>query len=1073
MGDLVTAPRRPKVASHNDKPGSSSPYLKADPSLSRPRWIGRFYRPLCLMGFGLLFIGFDLAFLAASHVHRFGVTMLIVGFLWTTAIGFALGTLRAMAALTVVLVIFLLVDVGGGAQDRVSAAEYRSLRGEIDIELNVLRGARTTRGQVTERLLSSAASYLAGAQAIDDIKTTCVTLRSSKTMLAGAELDDSDKTAVEEFLDASLAQLSDLQGEITDRLGPTKAAVDNGWKTLGSLSESPLEAAPAPASGATESDETARTTCASVDLLAQDEPPGPATTVGSDADPLVDPQADEPAGARARQEMALAQDGAQSIDTAVRGFEELHGLLTTTGLMDAGSLGEIPSLPELRPSEPATGDSGTCSVEASVSSDFDNVTARAEACVNACSGGEGACLPAAAKTILLRGFQEQLAILTKGEDVGESQAALTERLSEIRTLLDSQDDPVAIHTLVAVGADEILGDSIRVFTADDGRPARLGGWGWLVLTIAAIIGYRFLEIANDRRSPGPVLVRPGDSTQNTKVKTAAATELVRAHLTAANLQEPSPLPGGEAVSSISSSTETAGFENEVIRYVMSLLQTTAFPRRGVDLVVTTQPIEGPAARATLNEDPGPQSREPYRLMVRATNTRHKSLTFSHPFEGDSLEEVTLAAAYFAAERLLDAGWTTPSWLVWSSHDGTALRSYRDVMIDKQNPPQLRRPPTKPSGDGSTEPTSGVNGTEMVTLTDRDRLSRAVRSSPGTGAALVALSHEAALEGDLAAALHHLLLARIRHERFLTVRYRLGVTLSMVAVDIDKYWRLEDGLLPDRLGSAPVTNYRAANHVHGSLDLLEQLVDSWPSSRHQLTSERISRLLLELAIKELGFVVDAVRYRRILWRTRRQDEREYWLGIIRSSRRRRGLAGAALSASALAQQRLDQAGGNWAQDGETNRLVETDVLGDPTARNVQALHRSPDDWLVHYNAACFAAAQYDQCRRRAASNDIDDGNGDAKDAAAKQEDAGSHYAEEGFDQLRRARYARNGQQLSLQWTFVDPDLSPLRAYCNGDDDIWRNRLAGVFQLDRRTVDEELEQLVERRAGNGNGDRADIG
>lgn len=1052
----------PSPAPPSPLPASRKSYGDGDPNQRLPGWLGRFFRPIGLVALGAICIGIDIKFWEESQVMRLGTTLLIVGTLWATAVGFALGTLRLVAAVVSVVVVFLLTSVGGDARTEVEETEYQSLRSELDIELNLLRGARTTRGQVTEELLAGAASQIEGVRVKGLAEVASADLQAWRDELEAGDFVNTDNQV--QLVDSYIQRLDSLTDQLEEDLDPTREAVTIGWEILGPPGPAPFVEADRVAGVPTDdgsvgdglpstpSGGAASTESRDVSTDEQDEQDEAAD------EPLPDSRADEPADAAARHQMELAQDGAASIDAAVRELKQLFEQLDNVGLARNETSDDLP-LPPLplalespAPAVTNVDQALTCVETSTISSDFSEVTPRANACVTGCSRGDGPCQPLAAKAILLRGFQEQLVVLTRGENVTESQEALTSRLAEIRSQLEALDDPVAIHRLAMVGADEILGDVIRAFVLDDDRPARLGGWGWLVLTLAAIVGYRLLEIANDRRSPGPVLVRAGDSPEETAAKTAAATELVRAHLTAANLQEPSPLPGGEAVSSISNSTETTGIENAVVRYVVSLLQTTAFPRRGVDLVVTAQPAEtgltasrsgtGGAGAETekgeasarrssgkgANGDaPGPPPDEPYRLMVRATNTRCKALMFSHPFEGKTLDEVTHAATYFAAERLLDAGWTTPSWLVWSSHNGTALRAYREVMIDKQSPPQLVPPVTRIEEGRS----------------NRDRLRDAVRASPGTGAALVALSHEAALEGDIAAALHHLLLARVRHERFLTVRYRLGVTLSMMVCDINQHWHLDDDQELDP---------QASNHVHGAMDMLGQLVEDWPPTRDRLTSLECSRLMLRQALKELDFVIDAVRFNRILWRTHRQDEREYWLGLIRSPRRRRGLAAAALSAKALAKRRLLHTDGLWQRVVDNPELLESEsslVACDELNRN--ALETAPDDWLVRYNAACYTAAKSKE--RRLISIELAKGQS-GTDRTQSQVEQAACQAEIAFDHLRRARYASNGQQLDVRWAHADPDLKPLFEYCKSED-TWRDRLACVFQIERQYLNELLD------------------
>lgn len=1034
-----------------------------DPNQRLTGLVGRFLRPglVAVVGLGCLTLG--LVRDDDTQLIRFAVVLLIVGTLWVVAEGFALGTLRLIAALVLILVVFLLTGIGGATRRQNEAAEFEAMRHELEIDFNLLRGARTTRAEVLERLLAAATTHIEGvrvakvAALVDQDLTTWVTRSKDHPRL--------------NVVENHLARIQMLAAGLTLHLKPTRDGVIGGWASL--------EVAGPPPIAETEEGE--------IPTLEQgNDGPGTVAEVGD-----IDPRGAEPAQAATRDQMDRAERGAQALEVAVhalwQSFYQLGFTDASAALLEDRPQWDPPEELDLPLVSTSALKDAACGEVLDGPSDFAQVVSVASACVTGCQtdADNDPCEPQRAKRILLVGFQERLAAFTEGEDVGERQDQLLERLDDVRWELERVQGPVAVHQLAMVGADEVLGDIVRGLVLDDERPARLGGWGWLMLTIAAIVGYRMLEMANGRRSPSPVSVVASDANSETADKSEAAAALVRAHLTTANLREPSPLPGGEAVASIATSTEAVRIENQLVSYIVSLLQNTAFPRRGIDLVVTAQPDQaGLSPNRSTNSTNGDgtgtnngesHDPEPYRLMIRATSSRLKGPVFSHLFEGQSLAEVTKAAAYFAAERLLDAGWTTPSWLVWSSHDGTALRGYQEVMIEKSSPPQLIKP---------------ANGTDDA-RSPLDRLRDAVRSSPGTGAALVALSHEELLDRRLPSALYHLLLARVRHDRFLTVRYRLGVTLSMVASQIVAHWRLEDD------------DWQTDPHIAGALHELQDLMPGrWPQKPGFEDAETIKRLLLEQAVDELTFVERSVKLHHILVRALRQSERQYWLGLLRSTRRRRGLAAAAIAARALAKRRLLHVAGqarprrSVAAPDLCSALAECDDDLD------RALDLASDDWLVRYNAACYHAA-LGQERRALAAESRSTGETAAADCSARAdwlreaaawsfklgcsveelekvaiairsldeeamsihdeavEAAELHNAqadadfEVAFDHLRRSSYARNGQQLSPNWADQDPDLRPLHQYC-GEQRDWRRRLAGVFQMDESTIDNLLDR-----------------
>jgi len=425
-------------------------------------------------------------------------------------------------------------------------------------------------------------------------------------------------------------------------------------------------------------------------------------------------------------------------------------------------------------------------------------------------------------------------------------------------------------------------------------------------------------------------------------------------------------------------------------------------------------------------------------LVRASSHRRDGLVFSHPFEGKDLDDLTEAAAYFTGERLLDAGWTTPSWLIWSSNDGSALRAYQKVMLGKQSP--------QPYFDEA-------ESDNPCSVEDRRRLQYAVAASPGTGAALVALSNEAVLAGDLAAALHLLLLARIRHPHFLTARYRLGVTLSMVATDVDAH-------LPD-LDPGSLTSRKAlngANNVAGAIDVLTDLRDrkrgkhetriDWPS----MSSTDRQKVLLRTAREELDYVIVSVKLKSTIRNACRQTERSYWLRLTKSSRSRRALGAAAKSARALALRRRYLLATPLALrvDSPTRPYEPWQrVCQQLDAEMENAVRSVPDDWIVRYNASCYSAQRADEQRRLAEFHKT---RGTTAKTDAANKNAHRLYLE-AYDHLRRARYARNGHQLSPKWVDADPDLKPLKEWTGKRK--WRLQLASLFNMSNKQLNQLLD------------------
>ena len=1009
---------RPMAAAGKPRRESKSPRLgrPLDPNemplswQERQKWLSRlalalsrFVQPLIVLVASAA--AFVLRYLpvwegAGAQLVRLGTVLAIVGVLWVVALGFSLGTLRLAATVTVLLIVYLLSGIGSRARSQTEANEYLALESELAIELNLLRGTITTREDVIEQLQAAGASYQEARDAelrigialanLEEWNSTASSPASTTTTTRASLTTDAPSEAeitasidhFEELLSAGLLRLEPA-------LTPACEATVRGWLQLG-LPGNPVSDRIGPPS--------AKEDCFEASSGGAIAPPGQPAAEGGETGN------GEPADSTTRVISEQAGDLAAELEAALVDLEPALSELSTLGLDQPIETNPELQQPRLLPfldlialdSEQGCIDpSGRTQSEAR----FAAVTNAARRCISGCATGL-TCEPRSAKKTILLGFQDQLVAITDSLDVSEDQAVLVARLDEIRKQLASLDVPIAIHTLANEGSDTLVGDAVQIGRADD-QPTRLGGWGWLVIAICLIVAYRLLEIANDRRSPGPVKVVAGDEGQPSE-QTVAAVELVKAHLASADLQEPSPLPGGEAVSSISNAAEGSRFDNAAVRFVVSLLQTTAFPPRGVEVAVTAQPDKADLLPTKDN------CNQPYRLLVKASSMRRNGLRFSHPFESGELQDVTNAAAFFAAEHLLDEGWTTPSWLRWTSLDGTALWAYQEVMTNKQGPSQLRK----------------------KDFSARGRLAEAVEASPGTGAALVALSNEEMLEQNYAAALRLLLAARVRHENFLTVRYRLGVTLSMMAESITEHWTAAPRdeahqLENDKFGAIDVL---------GDLDRAEGGANEWTSDR---TPAEDSRRCLERAVKELDFVIDAVSVWRCLWRARRQDQRQYWLNLLRSPRRRVGLKAAAQSAKALAVRRqvlheFYQERPRYEQPSDTveAQLQECDSMC------WGAVAMAPDDWIVRYNAACYAASLCGEYTRRHTALESCAGTAPSDHwgytysmqlSGSDERKLAEDWYQEAFDHLRRARHTRNGHQLAEDWVRVDPDLHPLAEF----------------------------------------------
>jgi hypothetical protein len=104
--------------------------------------------------------------------------------------------------------------------------------------------------------------------------------------------------------------------------------------------------------------------------------------------------------------------------------------------------------------------------------------------------------------------------------------------------------PRAIHQLVADGVDEVVADTFGGLVGE-GTVARLGSAGWLLLGALLLLGYRRLEVINNRRYGGPVVVADVVTATGEPVG-PQLTALVRNRVAELDLRDPSPVPGAGA-----------------------------------------------------------------------------------------------------------------------------------------------------------------------------------------------------------------------------------------------------------------------------------------------------------------------------------------------------------------------------------------------------------------------------------------------------------------------------------------------------------------------------------------------
>lgn len=684
--------------------------------------------------------------------------------------------------------------------------------------------------------------------------------------------------------------------------------------------------------------------------------------------------------------------------------------------------------------------------------------------------------------VLLR--DELIAAATRTTDAS-TQDQLSTRLSQVESELENLEQQVAVQELVIDGADTLIGGFLDPILRND-VAARLGGWGWVIVAAMLVIAYRWLEVVNGRRKPGPVIVQGGaeeGANDTDKELAAKAAGILKNVLGEAELREPSQIPGSDATKQVAELMQTDAFPgSRAAQVVLGLVRSTAFPRKGV--IVTTVVETG------TESQPGQEAM----VTVRAADARTGELLFAQPFAGSTVTVAATRAAHYVAAMTLNQSLTVAPWARWPSDDGTALGAYQRVARADS-----RRSAT-------------MDGVQR-----RRELERAVAACPYSGLAHVALGQAIQLVGPrsiaaarefdpdeptaepeknligaaLMAGLPHFATATQLYPEFLLGRYRLAASLSMLAEDVPKLWHYQLSL-PKHLESQEVTAAFAASlltparhrrpignrDISASPEKLFRLslwlqcrtIEVRDSVRAALPmrteiGRRIRetdavdlqggprtinlstggtslspiedgtlphpRLLLNLASREISSALADLRYGFL--RSWRQDERDYWLQLT-LDRRLRGQQKASFRVLAeivgLRQRTLPSSPEADEQAGRPSDTISYPKLSEDEltrlCRRVDAIRsRQQDDAITTYAAACF----YGVCLARVVDPLRFDPPSETSDDAQAVEERRKKFARQLADQAIRlvhaARNASNGYVVKPAWVMRDPDLWSVR------------------------------------------------
>jgi hypothetical protein len=404
------------------------------------------------------------------------------------------------------------------------------------------------------------------------------------------------------------------------------------------------------------------------------------------------------------------------------------------------------------------------------------------------------------------------------------------------------------------GADELSAVLFRVLRLGHQVPAP-GRAGWLVIAVALVIGYRMLE-AWALHWQAPVLdtsklddgqpdikpeAAPGGRTAGQRY--AELTAELRFRLAAMEVRAPSILPGGSRSNGLASIAEASGVTGSglagaIIRFFGMLWPG---PRRfQLRLWVEAAPA-GAGTRVTVDlEDP----RTGGTLVTRTVTA-------------GSAGDVASMVAGYVARQVFAADRATPPWCVGApdGRDLGAMLLARQERVDVESPSDVE-----------------CSRQRQIQILQK---ATELRQCAGIVSYELAQLHDLGLDHLAALRLHAA--NREQYPRFYRGRYRLGMSLEMIAnpgftvTDIPETERMLDDVLGflNRCGATQSVTRRAAD--------LERVPGDAATWR---LSPELSMHLLAAARKELGTVRRQLTVRHVIWATlvhrdERPARRPFW------------------------------------------------------------------------------------------------------------------------------------------------------------------------------------------------------
>jgi hypothetical protein len=351
--------------------------------------------------------------------------------------------------------------------------------------------------------------------------------------------------------------------------------------------------------------------------------------------------------------------------------------------------------------------------------------------------------------------------------LGSSNDVLTVAIAEMRLELATYRNAVlarpedakavtqATNDLAAAQADVASGDSVSVVGAlqaggnaliaslpweHHDPPLEAQTFGWTLLLLAVVIGWRAVERRSAQTMPGPVSVDLQAASYGKQDDAATPPELKAAQTSAfraavlVNVREPSTAPGTDALTAVTNLGELGGAAGTALASIATALKAIVAKPGGYTVHGEVIPSVG----GNPNQ---------WRVLTRVNDAWTDEQVAVATLHGATSCLACRAAGYWAAAVILSRSVRVPDWATWSAATADSLALYHETATD-----------------------------------NLAELERAVKMAPTSGVLLVRLAGQYDLAERTLEALTLYARAVTTHPRYLVARYRLAVSAGSLGAD---------------------------------------------------------------------------------------------------------------------------------------------------------------------------------------------------------------------------------------------------------------------------------------------------